>query len=157
MVVKFVFWENGVGRVFCRRASIFPCYGLSKFNVFFPTLQFAAIGGRRLAAALFVCHAAVLALAAQESSPKTSAAVTQASSVYSQGILALERGDLHAAQAAFEKVVRIAPNSPEGHNSLGWVLLAQEQTDPAIQQFHTALRLKPEFMQAHINLANALI
>jgi Flp pilus assembly protein TadD len=81
---------------------------------------------------------------------------TQIESVYQRGMAALQRRDLSAARAAFERVVRLAPNSPDPHNSLGWVLLNQGQVEPAIAQFHTALRLKPNFPQARINLANAL-
>ena len=86
-----------------------------------------------------------------------SAGAGQVQRIYRQGMAALERRDLAAARAAFEKVVRLAPKSPEGHNSLGWVLLAQGEAQPAISQFRTALQFKPDFEQAHINLANALV
>ena len=49
------------------------------------------------------------------------------------------------------------PQSPEGHNSLGWVLFAQNEVDAAIAHYRTALKWRPEFVQAHINLANALV
>ncbi len=77
---------------------------------------------------------------------------TQAAGLYSEGMQALQRGDLISARSSFEKVVRLAPRSPEGHNSLGWVLLAEGEIDSAISQFRTALRLNPGFVQAHINL-----
>ena len=93
--------------------------------------------------------------AAQQPGTKEADRIAQANSIYGRGMLALQQGDLKAARAAFEKVIRIVPNSPEGHNSLGWVLLAEEQIEPAIRQFHTAIQLKPDFPQAHINLANA--
>jgi len=48
---------------------------------------------------------------------------------------ALQRGDLVSARAEFEKVVRFAPGSPEGHNSLGWVLLAQGDIDLRLRNF----------------------
>ena len=66
------------------------------------------------------------------------------------------KGDLPAARAAFEKVVRLAPNAPEGHNSLGWVLLKTGNPDEAVAHLRAAVKLKPAFVQAHINLANAL-
>jgi protein O-GlcNAc transferase len=76
--------------------------------------------------------------------------------LYQQGIRSLQKGDLAAARAAFERVVRLAPNAPEGHNSLGWVLLKTGNLDEAVAQLRTAVKLKPDFVQAHINLANAL-
>jgi len=51
--------------------------------------------------------------------------------------------------------VKQAPRSPEAHNSLGWVLTADGQTAEAIAHLETALRLKPDFLEAHINLASA--
>ena len=33
--------------------------------------------------------------------------------LYQQGVRSLQKGDLAAARAAFEKVVRLAPNAPE--------------------------------------------
>ena len=89
------------------------------------------------------------------SAPSSSAA--KAAALYKQGLADLQKGDLDSARAAFETVVRLAPQSPEGHNSLGWVLLATDEMDSAISQFHKALALKPDFVQAHVNFANALI
>src|SRR6195256_5008183 len=76
--------------------------------------------------------------------------------LYQQGVRSLQKGDLAAARAAFEKVVRLAPNAPAGHNSLGWVLLKTGNLDEAVAQLRTAVKLKPDFIEAHINLANAL-
>src|ERR1700704_571212 len=45
-----------------------------------------------------------------------------ADALYKQGLLSVQKGDLVGARTTFEKVVRLEPNSPEGHNSLGWVL-----------------------------------
>jgi len=86
----------------------------------------------------------------------THTAPTHVASLYRQGITAVQGGDLAGARTAFEQVVKLAPGSPEGHNSLGWVLFSQGHLAEAISQFRTALRLKPNFLQAHINLANAL-
>ncbi len=82
---------------------------------------------------------------------------SQAEAPYRQGLAALHSGDLVKARAAFEQVVKLAPGSAEGHNLLGWVLLAQEHSAESISQFRIALRLKPDFAQAHMNLANALV
>ena len=76
--------------------------------------------------------------------------------LYRQGLDAVNRGDLASARTTFEQVIKLAPGSPEGHNSLGWVLFSQGHTEEAALQIRIALRLKPNFPAAHINLANAL-
>src|SRR5712672_4746870 len=90
--------------------------------------------------------------AAQKSKPPS-----QVEEIYAQGMQALQRGDLPAAETAFNKVLRLAPSSAEAHNSLGWVLQAEEKMDPAIREFQAAIKLKPDFPQVHINLSNAFL
>ncbi len=80
----------------------------------------------------------------------------QVDALYKEGVRLLQQGDPASARVAFEKVVRLAPNAPEGHNSLGWLLLTAGKLDEAIAQLRVAVKLKPDFVQAHINLANAL-
>src|SRR5437667_177030 len=111
----------------------------------------------RLCAALIFFHAAAAICAGQSAGPAKADAASRASATYQQGLSALRQGDLAFARAAFERVLRLVPQSPEGHNSLGWVLLAQNEVDSAIAHFRAALRWKPEFVQAHVNLANALV
>src|SRR6202795_4749010 len=76
---------------------------------------------------------------------------------YAQGVAALQAGDLPGARRIFEHVVKIAQNSAAAHNSLGWVLLAQDDIAPAILQLQTAVKLEPGFAQARINLSNAYV
>jgi len=102
----------------------------------------------------FFCAAAVICAAQSAGSSKADSA-SRATATYQQGMSALHKGDLASARTAFERVLRLAPQSPEGHNSLGWVLLAQGEVDAAIAHFRTAVKLNPEFAQAHMNLANA--
>src|SRR6059058_3121928 len=64
---------------------------------------------------------------------------SKATSFYKQGMAALQKGDLESARVAFEKVAQLAPQSPEAHNSLGWVLLAQNEVDSAIKQFQSGI------------------
>jgi len=114
----------------------------------------AAVRIGALAGALvFFCGSA----GAQRENSKTSADVAAANSLYNQGMQALDRRDLEGARAAFEKTLQLVPRSPEPHNSLGWVLLAQGKTDAAIAEFKTAVKLKPDFAQAHMNLSRALL
>src|SRR5271168_4136366 len=94
---------------------------------------------------------------AQTDSTKANADAADANSIYDQGMAALQQRDLAGARAAFEKTVKLVPRSPEPHNSLGWVLLAQGETDAAIGEFKTAVRLKPDFAQAYMNFSRALL
>ena len=105
----------------------------------------------RILGALLVLVALALPALGQKASDKPAV-----DSLYKQGIRSLQGGDLAAARSAFEKVVRLAPNAPEGHNSLGWVLMKTGKLEEAIGQFRLAIKLNPDFVQAHINLANAL-
>src|SRR5262249_25508792 len=88
--------------------------------------------------------------------PQSKPAHSTAETLYAQGMAALRKQDLNAARSSFEKLIEVAPRSPEAHNSLGWVFLNQGQIDPAIAQFRTAIGIKTGFPQAHLNLANAL-
>src|SRR6267154_804857 len=106
---------------------------------------------------LFLCCAVAPKCAAQSAGSAKADTVSQANATYQHGMSALQRGDLVSARADFEKVVRLAPNSPEGHNSLGWVLLAQGEIDSAIVHFQTALKLNPDFARAHLNFSGALV
>src|SRR5260370_1548755 len=105
---------------------------------------------RTLAALLVLVTLARPALA--QKAPDNSAI----DNLYKQGIRSLQRRDLDAARADFEKVVRLAPNAPEGHNSLGWVLMSTRNIDDALTPFHTPLSLKPDFLPPPFNLAIAL-
>ena len=103
----------------------------------------------------FVLGAALVGVLAMPFRATAQNSAAQADEIYGQGITALQQGDLATAKADFERVVAIQPRSADAHNSLGWVLLAQKQVDPAIKQFGAALDLRPDFFQAHINMANA--
>ena len=98
-----------------------------------------------------------MTLYGQDGSAPVTGRAAQADAVYQQGIVSLQQGDLASARTAFEKAVQLSPRSPEGHNSLGWVLLAQKQVDPAIVQFQAALDLRADFFQAHMNLSSAFL
>jgi Tfp pilus assembly protein PilF len=106
---------------------------------------------------LALCMLLPVASRGQTADAPVAGRAEQADAIYRQGIAALQQGDLASARAAFEKAVQLLPRSPEGHNSLGWVLLAQKQVDPAIAQFQAALDVRPDFFQAHLNLSSAYL
>src|SRR6266699_3643413 len=112
---------------------------------------------RVCSALVFFCCAGALKCAAQSAGSANADAASRATVTYQHGMSALQKGDLVSARADFQKVVRLAPNSPEGHNSLGWVLLAQGEIDSAIVHFQTAVKLNPDFALAHMNFSSALL
>src|SRR5262245_18401804 len=78
----------------------------------------------------------------------------RAKSAYAEGMDAVRRGDLASAYASFHRVVELLPRRPEAPYSFGWVLLNQGQLDSAINEFRASLSLRPNFVEAHVNLAN---
>jgi Flp pilus assembly protein TadD len=54
------------------------------------------------------------------------------------------------------KALKINPNYPSTHNSLGAVLIDSGDVDEAIEHLRKALQLKPDFPAAHVNLGAAL-
>src|SRR5690348_3590933 len=143
---------------FCNHARIFIAMTMSKLPLE-STLLWRRARVVQCCALFLLCAFVTGKTRGGQTASSASAAesASKASVLYKQGMAALQKGDLDSARGAFEKVVRLAPQSPEGHNSLGLVLLAQNELDSTIKQFQSALKLKPDFVQAHINFANALI
>src|SRR5215468_9082452 len=107
----------------------------------------------------FVRAGAVVALVTgvfAPTSPSQQKKPSPAEESYQKGMADLKRGDAPGARAAFEQTLKLAPDSAEAHNSLGYVLLAQGQLDDAVAQLKTAVRLDPKLLLARVNLANAL-
>jgi Flp pilus assembly protein TadD len=65
------------------------------------------------------------------------------------------QGKLEEAEEQLNGALQQNPNSPEAHNNLGWVLLLQGHPEKSIEEFSTALRLKPDFKLAQENLNRA--
>src|SRR5882762_768544 len=81
----------------------------------------------------------------------------KANESYAAGVAALKQQDLATAREKFEEAARLAPESAEAHNSLGYVLLLSGDTEAAIRELRSATRLKPTFAQARTTLADALL
>jgi tetratricopeptide (TPR) repeat protein len=47
------------------------------------------------------------------------------------------------------------PDDEKAHNNLGTLLAQQGRLDEAIEHFSEALRIKPDFVEAHRNLTRA--
>ncbi len=55
----------------------------------------------------------------------------------------------------WEDVVQKSPGNARGYYALGNIYQSKGLLDPAIEEYQTALRLKPDYVQAHNNLGNA--
>jgi Tfp pilus assembly protein PilF len=62
------------------------------------------------------------------------------------------QGKFAAAEVELKELLRIHPDDARGHNNYGIVLLSQGKTDQAIYHFIEAIRLRPNYRQARINL-----
>lgn len=82
-----------------------------------------------------------------------SAALRQADADYREGVAALNRNDLKAAQLKFESVVRLAPSAEQGHSALGAVLVREGQWAVGTRELERALAIKPDDNNARLNLA----
>ncbi len=66
---------------------------------------------------------------------------------------AYQRGDLQTAEACFRHVLNARPNYADVRNRLGVVLTALGRDEEAVDQFISAIRINPRYVEAHINLA----
>jgi len=60
------------------------------------------------------------------------------------------------AVSHFREALRMDPNYPDAHVSLGIALMEENKLDDAISHFHVALRIRPIFPRAHHHLGRAL-
>lgn len=73
-----------------------------------------------------------------------------------QGLRALEGGQVAQAADLFRKGLALAPNSPKLLHRLGTVLFMQGDTAGSVRQFEAALRVAPDFPRAHFGLGMVL-
>ena len=66
-------------------------------------------------------------------------------------------GQYEKARASYEKSIALRPNSPVAINNLGNAFLKLKLLDVAIQAFDRALKLKPDYIDAIYNRANAFL
>ncbi|MBI3492955.1 MAG: tetratricopeptide repeat protein [Acidobacteria bacterium] len=69
-----------------------------------------------------------------------------------QGLRALESGQVKEATDLFRKGLELAPDDPKLLHRLGTALFMEGDTARAVQQFEQALRRAPEFPKAHFGL-----
>ena len=65
----------------------------------------------------------------------------------------LDRGDAAAAEREIVQILEDSPGEPRAHNLLGLVHVAGSQYPQALEAFAEAIRLRPKFTEAFVNLA----
>lgn len=80
-----------------------------------------------------------------------------AASWLNMGNASADLDDLASAETMYRTAIRLDPLLPEAHASLGHVLTQQGRIADAIEACETAIGLRPDFAQAHWNLAIAAL
>ena len=80
----------------------------------------------------------------------------QAEAYHRLGLAYRDKGLLKEAAAAMDTSLKIRPSIPEVVNHLGKVYGMMGDSARAIESYHTAIGLKPNYAIAHFNLAEAL-
>lgn len=66
-------------------------------------------------------------------------------------------GDIVGAEPPLREAVRLMPTSPEARNNLGVLLVQTARWDEAIAEYHAAIAARPDYAEAHLNLALAYL
>lgn len=106
------------------------------------------------------CRRGVILLAALASSlsaQQTPANLAAAKTAMSDGLSAMQQGNLDRAHTDFMRVVKLAPQIEPGHAALGSVLLALNQFDAALKELETAHRMSPTDLAVDLNLGRAQV
>ncbi len=80
----------------------------------------------------------------------------QAEAHHRLGLAYRDKGLLPQAAAAIETSLKIRPSIPEVVNHLGKVFALMGDKERAAEAFHTAIGLRPNYADAHFNLAEAI-
>lgn len=79
-----------------------------------------------------------------------------AEALYGDGLGALERGDTATALILIGQAVAMQPHNPALQDNLGTLLQMLGRLEEAEAAHRTAIRLRPDFAEAHYNLGNVL-
>ena len=83
--------------------------------------------------------------------------VSLALAVVAGGVTVLRNSDYRSGIALWSDTVAQVPANPRARNNLGFALDAAGRTTDAVAQYRQALRLQPDYIDAHNNLGAALI
>ena len=74
----------------------------------------------------------------------------------SQASQRMQSGDYLGARAILEALIAQTPQLPEPHNLLGVCLLQLKDPEASVEQFRTAIKLRPQYENAWLNLGSTL-
>jgi tetratricopeptide (TPR) repeat protein len=77
--------------------------------------------------------------------------------VFSQGVAALQAGQLDSAEKAFLQVLKEGGRLPFVHNDLGIVYAQRGQRDQALAEFREAIRLDPNYVAPRVLMGSTLL
>ena len=83
---------------------------------------------------------------------KTASAASNAQVIFERGQEALQRGDLDAAEAAFQKVLLADPRAASAYSNLGVIAMRRKQWDRALTLLKEAERLSPGMAGIRLNI-----
>ncbi|MGC2181921.1 MAG: tetratricopeptide repeat protein [Terriglobales bacterium] len=72
------------------------------------------------------------------------------------GLAYWDRNDYPHALEAFQRAVKVGPNSAEAHNWLGVALMGKADLPGSVAEFKKAVALDPKYSRAYTNLGSAL-
>ncbi|MBP0002054.1 MAG: tetratricopeptide repeat protein [Cyanobacteria bacterium SID2] len=119
-------------------------------TMFIKTLQIA-IGTLALALATGFGIPKVAVRAERESAETLS---PQSETLFLEGIEQFERGNYVRAEQVFSQLIEVEPQLPEAYYNRARSREALQQYDRAIEDYSTAVRLRPEYTAAYINRGN---
>jgi Flp pilus assembly protein TadD len=74
--------------------------------------------------------------------------------LFEEGVAAAQSGDYDAAIASFERVLELAPESPEANFNLGVANEKKGNVDVAVSLYRKAAELRPDYSDPYLGLAN---
>ncbi len=77
-------------------------------------------------------------------------------SLYHLGIIALQRNQPHAAVEMIGRALAVNDRIPECSYNMAFALRSLGRRDDAVAAYQAAIRLKPDYVEAHTNLGNVL-
>jgi len=77
----------------------------------------------------------------------------ESKAIFAQALDRQRKGKLEGAKILYRKVVKIDQYNLQAFNNLGVIYMGEKKYKRAIMRFHDAIKIKPDYPDAHYNLA----